>query len=93
MTILVAAMYALMRAFKIERVVKKRPQVVVTEVVEVTAPQEVPLWLPWSYGWLGGYTGAVKRDMPHFYPGARPNPHRDERGAPEAHQGRIFHNL
>jgi len=93
MTILAGTMYTLSRAFKIEQVVKKKhtPVVVTEEVIE--APQEVPLWIPWSYGWLGGYTGPVRRDMPHYYPGARDR--RDERGAPDGHhrEGRIFHKL
>ena len=95
MTILAATMYVLSRAFKNEQIIKRKSSVVVfEEKAEKESPLEIPLWIPWSYGWLGGYTRPVKRDMPHFYPGARPNPHRDERGAPEAHNnGRIFQTL
>jgi hypothetical protein len=101
MTILAATMYVLSRAFKNEQIIKKKSSVVVlegkaekAEKAEEDSPLEVPLWIPWSYGWLGGYTRPVKRDMPHFYPGSRSNSYRDERGAPDAHNnGRIFQTL
>lgn len=95
MTILASTMYVLSRAFKNEQIIKKQTPVVVFEEKEEEEPSyDVPQWLPWSYGWLGGYTGPVKRDMPHYYPGGRPNPHREERGAPEGYtDGRIFHKL
>lgn len=81
--------YHLFRGDQEPRRTKVVPQVLPR--VHDVVPFDVPMWIPWSAGWIGGYNGIVDRPMPHYYPGPRPSRYARERNEPEPYNtNKIF---